>query len=141
MTIGDRGGDQPPQSHVWEGGLITDILQEAWLEDCITEAMVLFPGEAILFFSRHSKNEGLPYHRARDIEFGLGGPFNWARKPARIEALRKTMQVGCHTILKAVVEKKMKVRGPGHPQGKTRHPKTPAVAYDIQEWMQGLAGD
>ena len=25
--------------------------------------------------------------------------------------------------------------------GKTRHPRTPAMAYDIVEWMQGLVGD
>ena len=25
--------------------------------------------------------------------------------------------------------------------GKTRHPKTPAAAYDVQEWMQGLTED
>ena len=111
--LGEGGGDQPPLPHAWEGGLITDILQEAWPEDHIIEAMVLSPGEAILFFGRCSKNEGLPYHRERDNEFGLGGPFNWARRTVQIEALRKTMQEGCHAILEAVVEKKMKARGPG----------------------------
>ena len=67
--LGDIGGDQPPPSQAWGGCLITNILQEAWPEDWITEAMVLSLGEAILFFSRHSRNEGLPYHRARDVEF------------------------------------------------------------------------
>ena len=49
MILGDRRGDQPPLPHAWEGSLITDKLQEAWPEDCITEAVVLSPGEAILF--------------------------------------------------------------------------------------------
>ena len=111
--LGDRGSDQPPPPHVWKGGLIIDILQEAWLEDCITEAMVLSPGEPILFFSRCSKTEGLPYCKAREIEFGLGGPFNWAERSVQIEALRKTMQEGHCTILEAVVEKKMEASGPG----------------------------
>ena len=93
--------------------MITNILQEAWPEDHITEAVVLSPGEAILFFGRFSKNERLSYHRARDIEFGLGGPFNWAERLAHIEASRKTMQEGIHAILKAVVEKKTNARGPG----------------------------
>ena len=87
--LGDGGADQPPPPHVWEGGLITDILQEAWPDDCITKGMVLSPGEAILFFGRHFKNEGLPYHKASDVKFGLRGPFNWARRSAQIEVLRK----------------------------------------------------
>ena len=73
--LGDGGGNQPPPSHAWGECLITNILQEAWLEDQITKATVLSPGEANLFFGRYSRNEGLPYCRARDIEFGLGGPF------------------------------------------------------------------
>ena len=75
--------------------------------------MVLSPGEAILFFGRHSRNEGLPYCRARDVEFCLRGPFNWARRPTQIEALMKTMWEGHHAIVEAVVEKRMKARGPG----------------------------
>ena len=71
--------------------MITNILQEAWPEDRITEVVVLSPGEAILFFSRCSRNEGLPYCRARNIEFGLGNSFNWARRLMQIKVLRKTM--------------------------------------------------
>ena len=52
-----------------------------------------------------------------------------------MKALRKTMQEGHHVIIKAVVEKKMKARGPGQPQGWTKHPRTPAATYDIEEWM------
>ena len=136
--MGDGGGDQPPLTHAWGGHLITDIFQKAWPEDWITEAMVMSPGEDILFFSRCSRNEGLPYCRARNIEFGLGGLFNWVGRPVQIEASRKTVQEGHHTITKAVVERKMKTRGPRQPQGKVRHPQTPAADYDIKEWIQGL---
>ena len=75
MTLEDGGGDQPPPPHLWEGGLITDMFQETWPEDCITKAVVLLPGDAILFFSRCSKKKGLPYHRTRDVEFGLEAHF------------------------------------------------------------------
>ena len=102
------------------------------------EAEVPSPGGTILFFGRYSRNEGLPYHRARNIEFGLGGPFNWAGRPTQIEALRKIMQEGHYTIIEAVVEKKTKARGSRQPWGKTRHPKNPSAAYDIEEWIQGL---
>ena len=55
--------------------MITNILQEAWPEDQITKAMVLSPWEGILFFGGHSRNQVLPYCRAGNIEFGLGGPM------------------------------------------------------------------
>ena len=74
--LGDGGGNQPPLSHAWGGCLITDILQEAWPEDWITEDIVLSPEEAILFFGRCCKTEGLSYCRANNVEFGLGGLFN-----------------------------------------------------------------
>ena len=138
VMLVDGGGNEPPLSHVMGGDLINDILQEAWLEDQITIVMVLSPREAILFFGRHSKNKGLPYHRARNIEFSLGGLFSWDGWSVQIEASKKTAQEGPCTLLKAVVEKRMKARGLGQPQGETRHPKTPAVAYDIEEWMWGL---
>ena len=51
-----------------------------------------------------------------------------------MEALIKIMQEGHCTIMKAVVEKKMKARGPWQAQGKAKPSKTPAVAYDIEEW-------
>ena len=50
----------------------------------------------------------------------------------------ETIWEGHHVIFKAVVEKKMKTRGPGWPQGKTKPSNTPAVAYDVKEWMWGL---
>ena len=55
-----------------------------------------------------------------------------------MKASMKTMWEGHHAIIEAVVEKKTKARGSGQPQGKTKLSKTPAVAYDIKEWMQGL---
>ena len=133
VMLEDGGGNQPPPSHAWGGCLITNILQKAWPDECITEAVVLSPGEAILFFSRYSRNEGLPYCWARNIEFSLGGPFNWARRPTQIGALRKAMQEGGCTIIEAVVEKKMKARRPGQSQGEAKHPRTLAAAYDVEE--------
>ena len=133
LMLGDGGGDQPLLSHVWGGCLSTDTLQGTCPEDQITEAMVLSPGEAILFFGRCFRNEGLPYCRERNIKFVLGDPFNWDGRPTQIEPLRKTMQEGHCAINEAVVKKKMKARGPGWLQGKVRNPRTPAVVYDVEE--------
>ena len=49
MTLGEGGGNQPPPSHAWSGLLIADIFQDG-LKEQIIEAVVLAPGEAILFF-------------------------------------------------------------------------------------------
>ena len=115
VMLGERRSSTPtiPCMGRMGGWLITDILQKAWPADCITEAVVLSPGEVILFFSRHSKDEGISYCRARNIEFGLGGPFNWTGRSAQTEALRKTMQEVCCVIPMAMVEKKKKAKGPG----------------------------
>ena len=102
--------------------------KEAWLLTYIkkpgqTTALLkpwsCLQGEAILFFSRCSKNEGLPYCKVIDVEFCLGGPFNWAWRSVQIEALRKTVQESHRAILEAVVEKTTKARGQGlcHPWG------------------------
>ena len=48
VTLGE-GRNQPPPSHAWSGSLIADMFQEG-LEEQITKAVVLGPGEAILFF-------------------------------------------------------------------------------------------
>ena len=39
------------------------------------------------------------------------------------------------------MEKGTKARGPGHPQGMIKVTRTPAMAYDIEEWMWGLKED
>ena len=71
------------------------ILQEAFPKDWITKAIVLSLGEAILFFGRCSHNEGLLYQKVKDIVLCLRGSFNWARKPAQIEATVNTVQEVC----------------------------------------------
>ena len=111
VTMGDGRGDQPLHTHGWSGSLITDILQEACLKDQILEAMVLSHREAILFFGRNSQNEGLPYQRAKDIKFCLGGECNWAGKVALMEVSVKMVQEGCHAIVNVITEDKTRARG------------------------------
>ena len=60
VTLEEGGGNQPPPSHTWSGSLIADMLQEACPRDHITKAVILAPGEAILFFGGHLHREGLP---------------------------------------------------------------------------------
>ena len=49
VALGEGGGIQPPPSHTWSGLLVADMFQEG-LEEQITKAVVLAPGEAVLFF-------------------------------------------------------------------------------------------
>ena len=94
VTLGVGRGNQPHPSHAWSRLLVADILQQACPKDRITKVIVLLLGEAILFFGRCSHNEGLLYWKVKDIELGLRGSFNWARKPAQIEVTINIVQVG-----------------------------------------------
>ena len=85
MTLGERGGNQPPPSHAWSGLSIVDMFQDS-LEEQIAEAVVLAPGEAILFFGQWSIKEGLPLGNARDVGFSLTGPVNWASRTVHVES-------------------------------------------------------
>ena len=77
-------GQSTPPFHMWCRSLIADILQEACPRYCITKAVVLALGEAILFFGRHLHKEGLLYRNTKDIELSSRGPVNWARRTAQV---------------------------------------------------------
>ena len=53
VTLGEGGGDQPPPPHAWTCSLIANMSQGG-LEEWILEAVVLAPGEAVLFFGWQS---------------------------------------------------------------------------------------
>ena len=67
VTLGEGWGDQPPPSHAWTGSLIANMFHG--LEEWITEAVVLAPREAILFFGQRSPKEGLPLGNTMDVGF------------------------------------------------------------------------
>ena len=113
VILGEGRGDQPPPPHAWTGSLIADIFQEG-LEGRITKAVVLDPGEAILFFGRWSLKEGLPHRKVRDVAFSMAGPVIWARRGAQVKMTVNTVQEVHWDIADAVVEKRMKAQGPGH---------------------------
>ena len=102
---------------MWGGWLIADILQEACLGDQITDAVVVAPGEAILFFGRYLLREGLSYRNAQDVKLGLTGPVNWAGRMAQVKVTTNTVQEGCQAIANTILEKRSRASGPGHPPG------------------------
>ena len=138
VALGEGRGDQPPPSHVWNGLLIANILQEACPRDCITEAVVLALGVAILFFGRCSCNEGLLYRNAQDVKLSLRGPVTWAGRTSQVEATLHTIQEGHRAMVHAVMEKKTKTRGPGHSQELRRATWPSPAACNVDDWMWGL---
>ena len=138
VTLGDRRLINPPPSYTWSGSLITDILQEACPGDQITEAVVLVLGEAILFYGRHSLQEGLLYHNAQDVKLDLRGSVNWAGRIVPEEVTINTVQEGHWAIVDTVMEKKMKARGSACPQGSRKATQSSAATCNVDDWMWGL---
>ena len=80
VTLTDELGDVPPPSHTWTTPVIEDMLQET--RAGLTEAVVIGPGKAILFYGRHSLGEGLKADEARDAAFLLTGAGTWVGRLA-----------------------------------------------------------
>ena len=94
--------------------VIEDMLQEA--RAGLTEAVVICPGRAILFYGRHLMGEGLRGDEARDAAFLCTGAGTWVGKSAYLTADPMTIQEGKKAIAQAVLENRVKARGPGCPQ-------------------------
>ena len=93
--------------------MVEDMLQEA--RDGLTEAVVIGPGRAILFYGRCPMGEGLKVDEARDAAFLLTGAGMWVGKLAYLTADPVMLQEGKRPITQAVSDNKVKARGPRHP--------------------------
>ena len=60
--------------------------------------------------------EGLKADEARDATFLLTGAGTWVGKSAYLPANLMTIQEGRRAIAQAVLDNRVKVRGPGHPR-------------------------
>ena len=56
MTLTDELGDTPPPLHAWMAPVVEDMLRE--VRAGLTEAVVIGPGRAILFYGRCSMERG-----------------------------------------------------------------------------------
>ena len=114
MTLTDELGDLPPPTHARTAPVVEDMLQEA--RAGLTEAVVIGPGRAILFYRRHSMGEGLKADEARDASFLLTGAGTCVGKLAHLTADPVTIQEGKRAIAQAILDNRVKARGPGHPR-------------------------
>ena len=112
-TLTEELGAIPPPSHSWMAPLVEDMLQEA--RTGLTEAVVLGPGRAVLFYGRHSLGEGLKADEARDAAFLLTGAGMWVGKSAYLTANLMTIPEGKRAIAQAVSDNRVKARRLGCP--------------------------
>ena len=113
MTLTEELGDVPPPSHTWTAPVVENMLQEA--RAGLTEAVVVGPGKAILFYGRHSMGEGLKADEARNVAFLFMGAGTWVGKLAYLTANPMTLQEGKRAIAHTVLDHRVKARGPGCP--------------------------
>ena len=113
VTLTDELGDVLPPSHAWTAPVVEDMLREA--RAGLTEAVVIGPGRAILFYGRHSMGEGLKADKARDAAFLLNGARTWVGKLAYLTADPMTLQDGKRAITCTLSDHRVKARGQGRP--------------------------
>ena len=113
VTLTEELGSIPPPSHSWMAPLVKDMLQEA--RAGLNEAVVIGPGRAILFYGRHSLEEGLKADEVRNAIFLLTGAGTWVGKSACLTANPMTIPEGKRAIAQALSANRVKARGPGHP--------------------------
>ena len=114
MTLTDELGDTPPALHAWTAPVVEDMLQE--VRAGLTEAVVIGPGRAILFYGRRSMGEGLKADKARDATFLPTGAGMQVGKSPYLTANPMMLQEGKRAITQAVLDQRVKARGPGCPQ-------------------------
>ena len=113
VTLTEELGAIPPPSHSWMAPLVEDMLQKA--RTGLTEAVVIGPGRAVLFYGRCSLGEGLKVDGVRDATFLLTGAGMWVGKSAYLTADPMTIPEGKRAIAQAVSNNRVKTRGLGHP--------------------------
>ena len=107
VTLTDELGDVPPPMHSSTTLVMEDMLWETRAR--LTEAVVVGPGKAILFYGRHSLGEGLKADEARDAAFLLTGAGTWVGKSAYLTADPMMLQEGKRAITHAVSSQRTRV--------------------------------
>ena len=113
VTLTEELGAISPPSHSWMASLVEDMLHEA--RTGLTKAVVTGPCRAVLFYGRHLMGEGLMADGARDATFLLTGAGTWVGKLAYLTTDPMTIQEGRRAIAQAVLDNRVKARGPRHP--------------------------
>ena len=100
VTLTEELGPVPPPSHSLMAPLMEDMLHDA--RTGLTEAVVIGPGRAVLFYGRHSMGEALTTDEARDAAFLLTGAGTWVGKLAYLTTDPMTIQECRRVIAQAI---------------------------------------
>ena len=82
VILTEDGGATPLPPHAWQVPVVEDMFQDS--KSGLTEAVVMGPGQAILFYGRQSLGEGLSLGEAHDAMFILSGTISWLGKQAQL---------------------------------------------------------
>ena len=93
------GGSTPTLSFL-DVPLVEDMLHDA--RTGLTKAEVTGPGREVLFYGRHSMEEGLTTDKVRDAAFLLTGAGMWVGKLAYLTTDPMTIQEGRRAIAQAI---------------------------------------
>ena len=102
VTLREELGAVPPPSHSWMAPLMEDMLHDA--RTGLTEAVVIGPGRAALFYERHPIGEGLMADEVRDATFLLTGAGTGVGKSTSLPTESMTIQKGRQAIAQAVTD-------------------------------------
>ena len=92
MILIKETGAVSPLSLAWIVPLVEDMLCYARIG--LTGAVITGPGRAVLFYRRHSLEEGLSPEESRDAAFVLTEVGTWVGKPAYLATDPLTTQEG-----------------------------------------------
>ena len=81
----------------------------------LTEAVVMGPGQAILFYGMQSLGEGLCLGEAWDAMFMLSEGISWVGKQAQLNPNALSLWEGQQLIVKVITKWHAEARGPGCP--------------------------
>ena len=113
VILTEELGAVPPPSHSWMAPLMEDMLHDA--RTGLTEAVVIGPGRAVLFYGRCSMGEHLTADETRDAASLLTGVGTWVGKLAYLTADPMTIKESWWAIAQAIMDYQVKVREPGYP--------------------------
>ena len=92
MTLTKETGAAPPPPHPWMVPLVEDMLYHG--RTALTEAVMMGPGRAVIFYGRWSLGEGLSLGEVRDATCTLTGAGTGVGKPAYLATDPLTIQEG-----------------------------------------------